>query len=76
MINEVSKDALLDYDLGELKTIEPWWKLILGNKALLPLLWSMYPNHPSLLPSYYNDPYTEMGGANYKEMKSQAGDVC
>lgn len=32
---------------------EPLWKRILGNKSLLPLLWSMYPNHPNLLSAYY-----------------------
>ena len=40
----------------ELRTLEPWWKLILGNKALLPLLWSMYPNHEHLLPAFYDEP--------------------
>jgi glutathionylspermidine synthase len=25
---------------------------VLSNKALLPLLWEMFPNHPNLLPSY------------------------
>ena len=53
---EVTHDSLLKHDLADLRSIEPWWKLILGNKALLPLLWSMYPNHPSLLPSYYSNP--------------------
>ena len=33
--------------------IEPIWKSILSNKALLPLLWQMYPNHPNLLPAYF-----------------------
>lgn len=42
--------------MQELKSIEPWWKLILGNKALLPMLWTMFPNHPNLLPAYYEDP--------------------
>ena len=32
--------------------IEPAWKMILSNKGVLPLLWSLYPNHPYLLPSY------------------------
>ncbi len=29
--------------------LEPIWKMILSNKALLPTLWTMYPNHPNLL---------------------------
>jgi glutathionylspermidine synthase len=32
--------------------IEPAWKMILSNKAILPILWKLYPNHPLLLPSY------------------------
>jgi glutathionylspermidine synthase len=35
--------------------IEPPWKAILSNKALLPLLWEMFPGHPNLLPSYFED---------------------
>ena len=33
--------------------LEPAWKSILSNKALLPLLWEMFPNHPNLLPAYF-----------------------
>ncbi len=35
--------------------IEPIWKSILSNKALLPMLWKMFPNHPNLLPSFFED---------------------
>jgi glutathionylspermidine synthase len=31
--------------------IEPMWKMLLSNKALLPLLWERYPDHPNLLPA-------------------------
>lgn len=37
--------------------IEPAWKMILSNKAILPLLWEFFPNHPNLLPAYFN-PFT------------------
>ncbi|QIG65901.1 glutathionylspermidine synthase family protein [Ochrobactrum phage vB_OspM_OC] len=33
--------------------IEPLWKLVLSNKGILPILWEMYPDHPNLLPSYF-----------------------
>lgn len=33
--------------------IEPAWKMILSNKAILPVLWQLYPGHPLLLPSYF-----------------------
>ncbi|MCP2338845.1 glutathionylspermidine synthase family protein [Actinomadura rupiterrae] len=36
--------------------IEPIWKMILSNKALLVLLWELFPGHPNLLPTYLNTP--------------------
>lgn len=32
--------------------IEPLWKMILSNKAILKVLWELYPGHPLLLPCY------------------------
>lgn len=29
--------------------VEPPWKMIMANKAILPLLWEMFPGHPNLL---------------------------
>jgi hypothetical protein len=43
--------------------LEPPWKLILGNKALLPLLWEMFPNHPCLLPAFW----TAEAAASYEQ---------
>jgi glutathionylspermidine synthase len=37
--------------------IEPAWKMILSNKAILPVLWSLFPNHPLLLESYFDSPH-------------------
>ncbi|MFN4087843.1 MAG: glutathionylspermidine synthase family protein [Alphaproteobacteria bacterium] len=31
--------------------IEPPWKMVLSNKAILPILWEMFPDHPNLLPA-------------------------
>ena len=36
------------------KIIEPAWKMLLSNKALLVVLWEMFPNHPNLLPCYFS----------------------
>jgi glutathionylspermidine synthase len=33
--------------------IEPAWKMLLSNKALLPLLWQRFPGHPNLLEAYF-----------------------
>ncbi|KQT51868.1 hypothetical protein ASG47_03045 [Devosia sp. Leaf420] len=35
--------------------VEPAWKAVLSNKGLLPLLWKRYPNHPNLLPAFFED---------------------
>ena len=29
--------------------IEPIWKMLWSNKAILPILWSLFPGHPNLL---------------------------
>lgn len=36
--------------------IEPVWKLMLSSKAILPVLWELYPEHPNLLPAYADGP--------------------
>ncbi|MBM0225423.1 glutathionylspermidine synthase family protein [Micromonospora sp. ATA51] len=36
--------------------IEPAWKLLLSNKALLAVLWELYPDHEYLLPAYLDSP--------------------
>lgn len=36
--------------------IEPAWKMILSNKAILAVLWELYPNHPLLLETYLHEP--------------------
>lgn len=33
--------------------IEPAWKMLLSNKAILPILWQLYPNCEYLLPAYF-----------------------
>ena len=35
------------------RLIEPAWKMLLSNKALLVLLWEMNYGHPNLLPAYF-----------------------
>ncbi|MEV5836038.1 glutathionylspermidine synthase family protein [Nocardia sp. NPDC052112] len=36
--------------------VEPLWKTLLSNKAILAILWEMYPGHPNLLPAYLDQP--------------------
>ncbi|TKB51681.1 glutathionylspermidine synthase family protein [Ferrimonas aestuarii] len=42
-------------DKAQCRWLEPSWKSILSNKALLPMLWKLFPNHPNLLPAYFSD---------------------
>ncbi|MFJ8936884.1 glutathionylspermidine synthase family protein [Streptomyces sp. NPDC102365] len=41
---------------GTTMWIEPAWKMLLSNKALLAILWELYPDHPNLLPAYLDGP--------------------
>ncbi len=38
---------------GAVRVIEPPWKMLLSNKAILPVLWEMFPDHPNLLPASF-----------------------
>jgi len=50
MLRETFSTKLAD---AGVRWLEPGWKSIISNKALLPLLWKMFPNHPNLLPAYF-----------------------
>lgn len=39
---------------AKLTVIEPAWKLLLSCKAILAALWELYPDHPNLLPAYFD----------------------
>jgi glutathionylspermidine synthase len=36
------------------KWLEAPWKMILSNKAILVILWELFPNHPNLLPASFS----------------------
>jgi glutathionylspermidine synthase len=46
MVREAFGSNLL---AGNMRVIEPAWKMLLSNKAILPVLWEMFPDHPNLL---------------------------
>lgn len=52
-------------DMGKTRWLEPAWKAILSNKALLPLLWEMFPDHQYLLPAYFSDDKKAQSLTNY-----------
>lgn len=59
-------------DIAAAQWIEPSWKMILSNKALLAILWELFPNHPLLLETYFDEP---KGMTNYvkKPLLSREG---
>jgi glutathionylspermidine synthase len=42
--------------IGDVQWMEPIWKMLWSNKALLAILWEMYPGHELLLPAYLDGP--------------------
>ena len=54
--------------------IEPAWKMILSNKAILPILWQLNEGHPNLLESYFESDNFKLG-INYakKPLLSREG---
>lgn len=45
--------------------LEPLWKCLISNKAILPVLWQMFPGHPNLLPAYFEDQIAGSGLQHY-----------
>ena len=51
---------MMDEAFGRHLPQEPWlvaepaWKMVMSSKAILPLLWEMFPGHPNLLPAFYS----------------------
>lgn len=69
LINENFADVLLK---DNCQLIEPAWKMILSNKAILSVLWDMYPNHELLLETHLTKP-TDSSGFVVKPLLSREG---
>jgi len=52
LVNEQFAGAFRD-SINSTQWIEPVWKMMWSNKAILALLWELNPNHPNLLPTYF-----------------------
>lgn len=52
MIEESFGECVIDCPT---KWFEPPWKMLLSNKAILPVLWKKYPDHPNLLPAFFEN---------------------
>ena len=51
---------------NNVRYLEPPWKSILSNKALMPMLWKLFPNHPNLLASFFEDELPQ--ASQFKEL--------
>jgi len=53
MVKDDFGQHILD-DRNKAFWVEPAWKMLLSNKAILPILWELYPGCPYLLPAYFD----------------------
>ena len=55
-------ECMVDEQFGQhlttsnMRIIEPAWKMLWSNKALLAVLWDIAPNHPNLLEAHLDEP--------------------
>jgi glutathionylspermidine synthase len=57
---------------GSMLWIEPIWKMLWSNKALLAILWELNPGHELLLPTYLDGPH-ELGSYVRKPLLGREG---
>ena len=53
---EFGQHLLAGREAEPVRWVEPPWRVLMSTKALLPVLWEMFPDHPNLLPAYFDDP--------------------
>ncbi|MFB6434942.1 MAG: glutathionylspermidine synthase family protein [Candidatus Malihini olakiniferum] len=71
MLREIFSTKLKD---AGVRWLEPAWKSIISNKAMLPMLWEMFSNHPNLLPTYFsNDNHPALDSYVIKPVFSREG---
>jgi glutathionylspermidine synthase len=51
MLQDQFSDPALEAS-GGVQWIEPIWKMMFSNKAILAILWELFPNHPNLLEAH------------------------
>jgi glutathionylspermidine synthase len=59
--------------------VEPLWKAMFSTKAILPVLWQLYPDHRLLLPAYFEHDTLPAGFTSYarKPLFSREGaNIC
>lgn len=70
LVNEQFAPQLLESLTDGVLWIEPIWKMIWSNKAILAVLWDLFPGHPNLLQSMLHPP---LGDAIAKPLLAREG---
>ena len=68
---EAFGDDILPH-LSKTVWLEPVWKMLWSNKAVLAVLWEMFPGHPNLLPTAF-DPHAMTGDYVSKPVLAREG---
>jgi glutathionylspermidine synthase len=55
VIDQFGANVVSSIAAGRTTWIEPLWKMVLSNKGILPILWDLNPDHPNLLPTYFEN---------------------
>jgi glutathionylspermidine synthase len=55
--------------------IEPIWKMLLSNKAILAVMWELNPKHPNLLPAHLDGPRTLTHYAKKPRMSREGANI-
>jgi len=62
------EDGARDLATADVYWLEPLWKAVLSNKAILAYLWQKHPGHPNLLPCFFgDDPAASLSGSWLKK---------
>lgn len=68
------EDFSVHVDAVKTRFVEPAWKAVISNKAMMALLWEMFPGHPNLIESYFlDDPKNVRDGFVVKPYFSREG---
>lgn len=56
--------------------IEPAWKMILSNKAILPILWELNPRHPNLLETSFDPEHFRDNFVSKPFLSREGSNIC
>lgn len=73
---------LISEDFGKhlgqsgITVIEPSWKMLLSNKAILPILWELYPDHPNLLEASFSSHHFQDDFVSKPFLSREGSNIC